>query len=111
MKTSTINIPKVTKKWTQKNGKKIRICDMTDSHLVNTIRMLDRVEDSSYERALSNAYGALAFMRGEMAIASIESEIQHMEEDWDGDIEAPHHPLYNDLMLEVERRGLKLTDA
>ena len=36
---------KVTKKWTCKDGSKVRICDMSDTHLVNAYKYLDRFID------------------------------------------------------------------
>jgi len=36
---------KQTKKWTTGAGEKVRICDMGDRHLVNTMKLLTRVAE------------------------------------------------------------------
>ena len=42
---------KVTKKWTCKDGSKVRICDMSDTHLVNAYKYLDRFIDLNNQHA------------------------------------------------------------
>lgn len=61
---------KENKLWTMRNGQKIRLGDMSKSHLVNTIAMLERVAKKTYESEMS-ACMSLSFS-GEMA---------HLEQD------------------------------
>jgi len=42
------------KTWTTKKGAEIRIIDMTDLHLVNAIKMLQRNWDRRYKKACGN---------------------------------------------------------
>ena len=37
---------KQTKLWTTKDGRRLRICDMDNEHLVNTIKLLQRVAET-----------------------------------------------------------------
>ena len=88
-------IRKVTKKWTQKDGTKIRICDMSDSHLVSTIKMLKR----SHQATISAAYSFESTLSGEMACDAMESEIASLES-----VESDC-PLFEDLTDEFIRRN------
>ena len=51
----TGKIRKQTKLWKTRAGTKIRVCDMTDKHLNNTIKMMFR----SYEAMLYKEWGQL----------------------------------------------------
>jgi hypothetical protein len=105
-------IRKVTKIWTCKDGRRVRICDMDNQHLVNTVRML--------ERKMEDAQSAMnPFMypppQGEMALMAWENECARYHEgsfdDDGGDLTyllSSRHPLYEPLLDELERRGLRL---
>lgn len=78
-------------KWTMKDGTRIRVRDMTDSHLVNTIRLLEHAADNE------QAY-CMAFMEIGMG-----TEVDVLFDDSTPD---DHFPIYTDLMIEAERRGI-----
>jgi hypothetical protein len=95
---------KVTKLWTCRDGRKVRICDMADSHLVNTIRMLRRKAAKVCNAELQAAYSISCLLQGEMASWECDLAIESMESDPSGEKFLP--PIYDDLCDEADRRGL-----
>lgn len=95
---------KKTKRWTTKDGRKIRICDMTDSHLLNTVAMLERYQKAAESYAISSGHQALSTLRGEMAVDLVERELDYIEAYGLEPCEV--HPLFADLLIEKERRNL-----
>lgn len=89
---------KVTKKWTRRNGTKVR---MHDGHLINTIYMLRRL----HEKILMAAYGFESTCNGEGAQDAIAWEIRGLES------RQSDHPLYDDLIMEAERRNLVIENC
>ena len=90
---------KQTKLWRCKNGRKIRICDMTDSHLSNAIAFLERYTDASELYALNAAIN----FQGEQAAFQADSE---MESILDNGIDPSDEcPLYENLCKEKIRRN------
>jgi len=72
-------IHKQTKLWTTKKDTKIRICDMEDSHLVNTIKMLVKYAPEAKSRELQDLYSLSSFFTGDNAQDHIESSIDSLE--------------------------------
>ena len=91
---------KQTKKWKMLSGQKIRICDMDDSHLENTINLLRRYAESENTRVVV----------GMLSVPPLSGEIA--QEEFDKDLEfvlkstwVDYVPkIYKSLVLEKERR-------
>lgn len=92
--------------WTTREGVEMWIRDMTDSHLTNSIRMLERNTKRATEDAIANGYAMLGSLQGEMAQYCVEQELASIEEFGLDTHEA--FPVYDELREEAERRGLKL---
>ena len=96
---------KCTKLWTMKDGNKIRICDMGDSHLANTIKMIERMAEHKTQNAITLGYRVLCMMQGEMAQYHIEGELRHLEDY--GIDPSEMSPLYGDLLGDQTRREIE----
>jgi hypothetical protein len=94
--------------WQMQDGKKVRVCDMTDKHLLNTIRYIERNVDRIRWDAVHQGYLCLSGMQGEEAINSIEDAIASLESD-EAEI-GEFCPIYDDMVAEAERRKLELLE-
>ena len=91
---------KQTKKWTTKDGRKIRICDMLDEHLENTInRLIREAEVRRYEAI--RFYMSSPGPNGDMAQMLFDQE---QEAVFDSCVEDFLPPIYTNLIREKERR-------
>lgn len=82
--------------WRTANGHRLPIAAMTDGHLINTLRMLERLAEQAAEEI------PFPDFQGEMAQ-------RDGEEAWyDAQVTArtPDHPAYDHLVLEANRREL-----
>ena len=98
---------KQTAIWTTKTGHRLRICDMDDSHLLNSIRLLRRTAKLHMEREIAAAYAVGSTLNGEMAQFYCDLDINRMENtSVDEFLDAT--PAYARLVAEAERRGLEI---
>ena len=100
--------PKPTKKtWVTREGQHIMVEDMSDSHHVNTIRMLRRVAPLRLLVKIIDAYGFLGCVNGEMAGDAVEGSIRSLENMTPEDFLTNDVPTWPALLEEAEKRGLK----
>jgi hypothetical protein len=97
-----MKIKKQTKIWITKDKKKIRICDMEDSHLENTLKMLKRNAILRRESEIVSAYAVASTFQGDMATYYADQEIEYMEfsTDWTDFV----FPIFLNLCKDYERR-------
>ena len=99
---------KQTKLWTMRNKSRIRICDMEDSHLLNTIRYLERQAENKRQVDIDGNYRFLDTLNGEMAQMCVEQTINHLGSDeFDAVEEYLSGTIYEDMLDDAERRGLE----
>jgi hypothetical protein len=90
-----------TRLWKTKDGTKIRIKDMEDSHLLNTIRFLEKQTVRLNMRELDEMM-SFPYPNGEMAQHAFDQEFNMI-----GSAEPNvHFPIYDDLVNEASRRNL-----
>lgn len=83
--------------WTTKGGKTIKITDMTDSHLMNTIRFIER----QYARTIG-FYLCSPGPQGEMAQDAFDREFDQLDEEG----VSGFNEKYDYLTEEADRRGI-----
>jgi hypothetical protein len=87
------------KMWKTKDGRKVRICDMGESHLENTIALLRR----AHARYVAEATADYPMFQGEMAQF-------YAEQEWESAVSsAPEdtYPILIDMREELFRRRNK----
>ncbi len=91
--------------WTTKDGRNIKIVDMDNDHLINSIRLLRRIVGKMRLNHELSVLSALKFVNGDMAQYAIESsldlEMQISNEEW-----LDCYTAHGDLMKEVIRRDI-----
>jgi hypothetical protein len=92
------------KKWTQKDGTKIRIKDMTDKHLVNAVKMVLRMLEVEKEDLLCHFP---SFSEDSMAQYIAEQDWNSLDEMDTTEYAETEYPIFNDLMDEIYKRNLE----
>jgi hypothetical protein len=87
------------KEWTTRDGRKVRVCHMTDTHLVNTILYIRKVCSARFWRFISCIKGL--GVKGEIAREMVEDGVDEMLR---CGIEYPD--IYFDMLAEADDRGL-----
>ena len=86
--------------WTTRDGRVLRIVDMSDNHLINTIRMLRR----KYVAKLATTvawYATCTGPQGDMASVAFDQEFDRLAED---DWRSVADPMFWQLVAESKRR-------
>lgn len=90
-------------RWTMRDGAKVRVEDMSDKHLANAIRRMERQAQERWPQFAAECYQTAGLMPNE-AFRQMEEEME--------DLDGPDrwtlclHPMHEHLTREAERRGV-----
>ena len=95
-------ICKQTMFWTTENHQKIRICDLTDVHLLNVLKMLKRNAIQRQEDESESAWATAFTVSGDMASYYAEQAADEVSSaNWSDYVSEFWKP----MLLDAERRG------
>jgi hypothetical protein len=93
--------------WITRDGREIPVRQMTDDHLINTVRYLRRTRVPAAEQYLiDQAYSAMSLMTGDYAIDAVESGLEQILNSGPDEILAAAHPAYREMLSELKRRNI-----
>jgi hypothetical protein len=96
--------PKQTALWKMKSGRQVRICDMSDQHLINSMSLLMRYASAALE-SHRKFYATCPPPQGEMAELLFDQECDY----WDEAIITDCIPdIFWKMKEDAERRGMEL---
>jgi len=100
-----MNKKQLAKTWTMRDGTVIKISDMSDRHLINTLNYLWRNAEELRTRAAFALDIAAEQTNGEMAAYYLEQDANHLYEMEDIDYLSTRED-YCEMLAEAKRRGL-----
>jgi hypothetical protein len=95
-------------KWKTKDGQIVYISKMSDEHLVNTIKYLRRIAPAVKDMLYSHMCFAESMCNGEMALASIDDNMQSLSQMSDEEILDEYYPAYDTMIDEANKRKLEV---
>jgi len=92
--------------WTMRDGKTIKIADMTDSHVYNSMKSLERNVKAMREGTEVQAVGFLSSLQGDMASYYAEQDVDSLMSMSDEEY-LEEYTEYGELRDEYEKRKAK----
>ncbi len=93
-------------RWRTADGEVIRIVDMDDRHLCNTIRMLVRWADRAINYELEAAFSCEMMLSGDEALAQVDSAIDDLMRACPTDYAYNHYRPFPKMLEEAAKREM-----
>jgi len=90
--------------WKDQTGTIWVVEDMRTSHLENTIKYLERKAKAIRMSMMHELYQAECFLRGDMALLSIEQEQMRLDNTTDEELVEEHYPVIKTMKKELAAR-------